>query len=137
MNNQFLEPLFLKTTLLDLLSHGKRELLNELIDYYYTRCQELIQFEVLGEVSLKANKRDTYLKCAEACYILSNTPEQLYNSRINLYNAYSKMNYPEKALFYIDQNLKINPNSVDDLILKVANLSLAGQKDLSYNRLLS
>jgi tetratricopeptide (TPR) repeat protein len=39
------------------------------------------------------------------------------------------MNYPEKALFYIEQNLRIIPNDLDTLCHKSFNLALMGYKN--------
>lgn len=128
MDNDVFESKHLKTTILDLLKDDKRFLAWELIDHYYKKASRLEHFDVLGYVSMKASKRDTYLKCAEAAYSLAKTPEQIFLARTNLYRAYNALNYPEKALFYIEQNLLINPNDVDTRCQKVFNISLMGEK---------
>lgn len=137
MNNDNFQPNHLKTTILDLLKDDNKELAWKLIDHYYKKSTEIIHFDILGYVSLKAHKRDTYLKCAEAAYSLAKTPDQLYKARSNLYKAYNTMNYPEKALFYVEQNLKINPNDVEGLCNKAFNLSLMGNKEAAENLLIN
>jgi len=129
MNDNLFEPHHLQTTMLDLLGDNKRDIAWSLIDHYYKKASKIEHFDVLGYVSLKAEKRDTYLKCAEALYVLSKNSEQLYTARANLYKAYNMMNYPEKALFYIEQNLRIIPNDLDTLCHKSFNLALMGYKN--------
>lgn len=131
-NNTF-EPLHIKTIIFDLLEDDRRDLVFDLIDHYYSKATKLEHFDILGEISDKAEKRDTFLKCAIAVYCLSKTSNQLYSARRNLYMAYSTLNFPEKALFYIEQNLKINPDNFHDLVQKVANLSLMGYKNEAEN----
>lgn len=128
MNKDVLEPHHIKTVVLDLLASGQRQLSWDLIDHYYQKASRLDHFDVLGYVSMKASKRDTYLKCAEAAYSLAQTPDQLFRARSNLYRAYNALNYPEKALFYIEQNLLFEPDDVDTRCQKVFNLSLMGEK---------
>lgn len=136
MHDEIFEPEHLKTTIIDLLKDDKRDLAWNLIDHYLKKSTTIPHFDVLGYVSLKAEKRDTYLKCAEAAYALSNTPDQLYRARANLYKAYNMMNYPEKALFYIEQNLRITPEDLDTLCHKAFNISLMGDKITSENLLM-
>jgi|694.fasta_scaffold18899_8 tetratricopeptide (TPR) repeat protein len=126
--NEIFSPLHLKTTILDLIDDEKRELAWELIDHYYSKAYALKHFDVLGYVAHKADKRDTYLKCAEAIYCLCENSEQLYIARANLYKAYNLMNYPEKAIFYIEKNLEITPDDFETLCHKASNLSLMGKK---------
>lgn len=128
MENDVFEPTHLKTTVLDLLKDDRRDLAWSLIDHYYAKSSTIAHFDVVGYIALKAEKRDTYLKCAEAAYALASTPEQLYLARVNLYKAYNTMNYPEKALFYIEQNLKVVPDDLDTLCHKAFNVSLMGNK---------
>jgi tetratricopeptide (TPR) repeat protein len=127
MNLQF-EIDHLKTTLLDLLNDDRRDLVWSLIEHYYKKSTRLEHFDALGFISLKSEKRDTYLKCAEAVYSLSETPEQKYLSRANLYKAYNALNRPEEALFYINQNLEITPNDFETLCHKSFNMALMGNK---------
>jgi tetratricopeptide (TPR) repeat protein len=122
---------YLKPLILDLLSCDERKKAWDLIDLYFSHAKSIEDYDVLGYVSLKADKRDTYLMCAEATYALSQTPEQIYNTRINLYKAYNMMNQPEKALYYIEQNLSINPDDFDALCQKASNISLMGDREKS------
>jgi hypothetical protein len=114
---------------MDLINCDERQKAWELIDFYFSHAKTLEDYDTLGYVALKADKRDTYLECAEATHALARTPEQLYTTRINLYKAYNMMNYPEKALMRIEQNLEINSNDFDALCQKAANISLLGEKD--------
>lgn len=120
---------YIKPVVLDLINCDKRERAWDLIDFYFEHAKTLEDYDVLGYVSLKADKRDTYLACAEAAHSLARTPNEIYTSRINLYKAYNAMNYPEKALFYIEQNLRVDPNDFETIAQKAFNISLSGDKD--------
>ena len=120
---------YLKPVVLDLINCDKRDQAWNLIDFYYEHAKTLSDYDVLGYLSLKADKRDTYLACAEASYAIAETSEQIYIARINLYKAYNAMNYPEKALFYIEQNLKISPDDYETIAQKAFNVSLSGDKE--------
>jgi tetratricopeptide (TPR) repeat protein len=124
---------YLKPVVLDLINCDERQKAWDLIDFYISHAKTIEDYDTLGYVSLKADKRDTYLYCAEATYALADTPEQIFNTRINLYKAYNMMNYPEKALFHIEQNLKIQPGDFDSLCQKAANTSLTGDKETAEN----
>lgn len=127
----------LKQICLDLISKEKRKPVFEIIDFYYPKAENLTDFEILGEISLKAEYHEMYLKCAEAAYILAETSEQKYASRINLYKAYNACNYPEKAIFYIEQNLEIDPKDFDSLMNKAFNLALLNKRKESEDIILS
>lgn len=120
---------YLKPVVMDLINCDERKKAWDLIDFYLSKAKTIYDYDTLGYLSLKADKRDTYLICAEATYALSRTPEEIYNSRTNLYKAYNAMNYPEKALFYIEQNLKIIPGDFETTAQKAFNISLSGDKD--------
>jgi len=120
---------YLKPVVLDLINTDNRAEAWRLIDIYFSHAKTLEDYDVLGYVSLKADKRDTYLACAEASYALAITPEQKYTTRINLYKAYNAMNEPQKALFYIEQNLQITPDDFETQCQKAFNISLSGNKD--------
>lgn len=122
---------YLKPVILDLINSDERQKAWDLIDFYYANAKTIEDYDTLGYLALKADKRDTYLQCAEATYALANTPEQLYNTRINLYKAYNAMNYPEKALYYIEQNLKMTPDDFETIAQKAFNISLTGDKETS------
>jgi len=134
--NDLFQPHHVQTVILDLINSDQRTLAWSLIDHYFKKSTELQHFDVLGYVSLKAEKRDTYLKCAENAYSLAKTPEQLYVARTNLYKAYNTMNRPEDALFYIEQNLSINPDDIDAQCHKAFNISLMGDKITAEKMLL-
>ena len=124
---------YLKPVVLDLINCDKRDQAWNLIDFYYEHAKTLGDYDVLGYLSLKSDKRDTYLACAEAAYATAETSEQIYITRINLYKAYNAMNYPEKALFYIEQNLRIAPYDYETIAQKAFNTSLAGDKETADN----
>ena len=129
MNDELLEPQHVKTVVIDLIKADRRDLAWNLIDHYFSKASTLTHYDILGFVSQRADKRDTYLKCAELSYSLAETSEQLYIARLNLSKAYNMMNYPEKALFYIDQNLQITPDDFELLCHRAANFSLIGDRD--------
>jgi len=135
LNDEF-RPQHVQTVVLDLINNDQRKLAWELIDYYFERATELIHFDILGFLSLKVDKRDTYLKCAQNAYSLAKNPEELYVARTNLYKAYNTMNLPEEALFYINLNLKLNPEDIEAQCHKACNISLKGDKITSDNMLL-
>lgn len=120
---------YVKPVIMDLINCDERQKAWELIDFYFSHAKSLEDYDTLGYAALKADKRDTYLECAEATYALARTPEQLYTTRINLYKAYNMMNQPEKALHYIDINLQINPEDFETNAQKAFNTSLSGQKE--------
>jgi hypothetical protein len=117
-----------KGVILDLLKDGERKLAWTLIDNYFKKSTTIQHFDILGYVSLKAEKRDTYLKCAEYAHAIAKDPVQLYITRMNLVKAYNAMNRPEDALFYAEQNLKINPDDFESLCQRAFNISLMGDK---------
>jgi tetratricopeptide (TPR) repeat protein len=119
---------YLKPVIMDLINCDRRKDAWNLIDFYFERARTLDDYDVLGYVSLKADKRDTYLACAEATYALSFSTEQRYKTRINLFKAYNAMNYPEKALEYIEQNLQITPDDFETHCHRASNISLMGDK---------
>jgi tetratricopeptide (TPR) repeat protein len=126
---------YLKQVVLDLINCDERQKAWDLIDFYYANAKSIEDYDTLGYLALKADKRDTYLQCAEATYALAKTPEQLYTTRINLYKAYNAMNYPEKALYYIEQNLQITPDDFEMIAQKAFNISLAGDKETAEKML--
>jgi hypothetical protein len=113
---------------LDLIAKEKRKTVFEILEFYYPRATTLADFDVLGELALKAEHRNLYLDCAEAAYAVASTPDQLYRARTNLYKAYNALNFPEKALFYIELNLETTPDDFDTQMQRAFNLSLLGQR---------
>ena len=85
----------LKPVVMNLLSHEKRSVVFELLNFYFPKAETLEDFDALGYLSLKAEHRDLYLKCAEAAYINAKNSHQLYIARANLYKAYNALNQPE------------------------------------------
>lgn len=130
MINDTIDFYNIKEIVLDLYKkQNKRQLAWQVLDYYFTKARTLTDYDVLGYVAHKVEKRDTYLKCAEYSYILAETSDQKYQARVNLFKAYNVMNMPEKALFYINLNLEITPDDFETLAHKAFNLSLANRKD--------
>lgn len=121
----------------DLISKEKRKLAFEILEFYIKKAKTISDFDILGKLSLKAEHRNMYLYCAESSHALALTNEQIYASRTNLYRAYNAMNYPEKALFYIEMCLKDNPNDFDLLLNKAFNLALMNKRKDSENILQS
>jgi tetratricopeptide (TPR) repeat protein len=136
MDNEVLQPHHVRNVILELIKSDQRKLAWDLIDHYYKTATTIEHFDVLGYVSLKADKRETYLKCAEAAYALASTPQQLFLARNNLYKAYNTMNRPKEALFYIEQNLLMDPDNFEILCQKAFNLSLSGDKETAEKMLL-
>jgi hypothetical protein len=121
----------LKSVVMNLLGQNKRKLVFELLDLHFKRAKTIEDFDVLGYLSFKSEYRDMYLKCAEAAYVSSKNPQQLYNSRTNLYRVYSTLNEPTKSILYIDINLKINPDDFEAQAQKAYNIALLGDQKTS------
>jgi tetratricopeptide (TPR) repeat protein len=128
-----IELIGFRATVLDLLGSDKRQAAFDLLDHFFDKARTLEEFDVLGELALKTEYRDLHLKCAETAHSVAITSEQKRSSRSNLINAYNAMNYPEKALFYIDLQLKQTPDDFNALCQKAANISLMGDKDTAEN----
>ncbi len=122
---------YIRQVCLDLISKEKRKIVFEILDFYYTKAKTISDYDTLGEISLKAEYRDMYLKCAEAGYSLAENNEQAHSARSNLYKVYNAMNQPEKALFYIDINLEIEPDNFDLKLNKAFNLALMNKREES------
>jgi hypothetical protein len=126
----------LTPVVMDLLYQEKRKIVFEMLDVYFKRATTIADFDTLGYLSLKAEYRDLYLKCAEAAYSKAETSEQLFIARSNLYKAYNAMNRPDDALFYIDLNLKIVPDDFETQTQKAFNTALKGDRKTSEDILL-
>jgi tetratricopeptide (TPR) repeat protein len=113
---------------LDLIAKEKRKPVFEILDFYFPLAKTISDYDILGELALKAENRDLYLKCAESAYAIAETSEQLYIARSNLYKAYNALNYPEKALFYVEKNLEITPDDFETKMNKSFNLALMGRR---------
>jgi tetratricopeptide (TPR) repeat protein len=131
MENNFFSPEHLKQTVFQLLHDDNRNLAWKIIDHFFEKSYNIQHYDILGYLSLKAEKRETYLKCAERAYSLCENPQQISDGRKNLYKAYSTLNRPEDALFYIEKELLLNPEDFDTLCHKATNTSLLGRKDES------
>jgi len=127
----------LTTVVMDLLGNEKRKIVFEILEHYFKRAESIEDFDTLGYLSLKAEHRPLYLKCAEAAYSKAENGQQLYIARANLYKAYNALNQPEKALFYIDLNLKVTPDDFETQTQRAFNLALMGDRKTSELMLLS
>lgn len=108
---------------------NKRKLAWEILECYFKKAKTLSDFDQIGYAALKTENREIYLKCSEYSYAITDEPRQKYLARTNLYKAYNVMNLPEKALFYIEQNLEETPDDVETLCHKSFNLSLMNKKE--------
>lgn len=126
----------LKPVVMDLLYQEKRQIVFEMLDMYFKRAETISDFDTLGYLSLKAEYRPLYLKCAEAAYSKAENPQQLYIARANLYKAYNALNRPDDALFYIDLNLQITPDDFETQTQKAFNIALKGDRKTSEDILL-
>lgn len=118
----------LKNTCMALLHGEKRKELFAVLDFFYTLCNHIPDYDAVGYLALKADHRDLYLRCAETSYAIADSPEQIKASRANLYKAYNALNYPEKALFHINIALQLDPDDVELQTQKAFNHSLMGDK---------
>lgn len=136
MNNEKFDYSFVRDIVVDLYKRqDKRALAWQVLEQYFEEAKTLIEFEIIGRVALEVENRKIYLKCSEYCYILAQSAQEKYCARINLYKAYNIMNYPEKALFYIEQNLAETPEDFETLCNKAFNLSLLNRKEEAENLL--
>lgn len=126
----------LTPVVMDLLSNEKRAIVFEMLELYFNRTETIADFDTLGYLSLKAEHRQLYLKCAEAAYSKAENSQQLYIARANLYKAYNAMNQPERALFYINLNLTITPDDFETQTQKAFNLALMGDRKTSEDMLI-
>lgn len=130
MSSEDIDFSLVKELVLDLYKRqDRRPLAWQVLEQYFKQARTLQDYDTLGYVALKVENRKIYLKCAEYAYSLAQTSKEKYFSRINLFKAYNVMNMPEKALFYIDQNLEEVPDDLEALSNKAFNLSLMGLKN--------
>jgi hypothetical protein len=111
-----------------LVSDTKHKLAHEMLDIAYNRAKTLEDYDEIGAAALRAQHNELRLKCAIQTYSMAKTEEQLFNARENLYKTYNALNYPEKALFYIEINLKLKPKDPDTLMNKAFNLALMNKR---------
>lgn len=120
-----------KKTVLDLVSNEQRQTAFHLLDHFFDRATSMAELDAIGELALKTEHRSLHLKCAETAHAIAITSEQKRSSRTNLISAYNMMNQPEKALFYVELQLKQTPEDFSTLCQKAANISLLGDKKTS------
>lgn len=118
-----------KKVIKTLVANNKRKEAFELLDFFFKQMKSLVELDVIGQLSLDTEYRDLYLRCAERAYAVSFGTQQKYSARTNLIKAYNTMNWPEKAMFHIEQQLMLNPDNYEVLCEKSANLALQGNKD--------
>jgi len=124
-----IELIGFRATVLKLLNTGKRDTAWELLEHFFDRATTLSEFDAIGELALKTEHRELHLKCAETAHGVALTSDEKRASRYNLINAYNMMNYPEKAVFYAELQLKQTPDDYKSLCQKAANTSLMGNKE--------
>lgn len=100
-----------------------------ILDFYYEKAEHLQEYEVIGQLAMKCEYREMTLKCAENSYSLARTQDQLVNARRNLCGMYNAFNMPEKALFYNDLNLELDPDNFDFNLTKAYNLALMNRRE--------
>ena len=125
-----------KATVRKLLSDDKRSVAFTLLDHFFSKATTLAELDAIGELSMKVEHRDLYLKCAEAGYAMALSSDEKQAARTNLIKAYNLMNYPEKALHYIELQLGITPDDFDMICQKAANIALLGDKQTSEDLIL-
>jgi tetratricopeptide (TPR) repeat protein len=118
----------LKSVITSLRAKEKYKQAQELLDHFFTQASCIADYDTLGECAIEAQYHELRLKCANYVYTHVTQTDQLFLARQNLYECYNALNYPEKALFYIELNLKIKPNDSDTLMHKGFNLALLGKR---------
>lgn len=121
----------IETVVKDLIDNFKNEQAEELLQFYSTKAKSLSEFERIGQLALKHNFSDIAVKCAETVYNLSDTSQQLYIARTNLYKAYYTANEIYKALFYVKLNLSMTPNDFETILCYAEYLKASGDRVLS------
>jgi len=111
-----------------LTSKEKRRLASDLLDVYFRDAKCLNDFDAIGAAAMETKYTSMYLRCAEICYGLARTNQEIVLARENLINAYNFTNQPEKALLYIDLQQQAKPDDFDTQCLKIASLSLMGKR---------
>jgi tetratricopeptide (TPR) repeat protein len=101
----------------------------KILDYFEKKADSVADYDALGEISITAKYDELRLRAAKYTYTHAKTSDELFSARENLYNIYNTLNEPEKALFYIELNLKTKPNDANTVLNKAFNLSLLGQKE--------
>lgn len=122
------DPDSVKSIIEDLSNKNKPELAHKLLEYYYTRCTTLSDYDTIGYLALKLSYTNISLKAAESAYSIAKSPEEMYAARSNLQKAYYAGNYPEKSIFYTKLNLEINPDDFDAKTSLIASMKLNGQR---------
>lgn len=123
-------PDSLKMIIEELVNKHQPKLARDLLDYYFTRCETLTDYDVIGFLALKNSYPEMSVKAAEAAYALAKAPHEIYAARMNLYKAYYSNNMPEKALFYSGLNLMVAPDDFDAAISHAVNHKLNGDRML-------
>lgn len=111
-------------------------LAHQILDYFESQATTVDDYNVLGELSVRAKHYALRLRAAEFVYTHAKTTEDLYLARENLIQIHNALNQPEQALYYVNLNLAVNPNDVDMLQYKAFNLSLMNRKEESEQILL-
>lgn len=127
MNN--IEIIGFRATILKLLNNGKRDTCWEILEHFFKNANTIAEIDAIGELAIKTEHRKLHLECAEMAHSIALTNEEKYASRSNLINAYYMMNYPEKAVYYTELQLKHNPEDFETLSQRVANTFLMGKKE--------
>lgn len=129
MSNENIDYSFVKEVVLDLyIKQDRRPLAWQVLEQYFRKAKTLREYDIIGYIALKVENRNIYLKSAEYAYTLAQSSQEKYFARVNLFKAYNVMNMPEKALFYIEQNLEETPDDLETLCNKSFNLSLMNRK---------
>lgn len=109
----------------------------QVLEQFEHYAEDIRDYDTLGELSIVAKDLNLRLRAAEYTYSHARTSEELFHSRENLYKTYNMLNYPEKALFYIDLNLQEKPGDTDTLMNRAFNLALLGKREESEKILTS
>lgn len=118
----------LQSVIVDLVNTNQRELAYQVLDHMYRRSTSIADFDILGDLALRAEHRQLYFQCAHRGYALALNTSQRYAARLNLIKALSAANEPEQALRLIAQQLIIDPNNFEMLCQQAACLILQGDR---------
>ena len=102
-----------------------------LLDTMAKYASSIEEYDTLGRLYHDIKEYNFARKWAEMALSIAKTPESLYACRANLAKLCNHMNDPEKALFYLKINERINPNNPEILLEQVFSFFLLNQKDES------
>lgn len=111
-----------------LISIKKNDDAKIVLDVMLKYCTNIDQLDVIGKLYSEIREFESCLEIAKKIYNLVNTPQQKWDSRVNIIRACLNLNKPHEALSHIEINEKINPNDHPNLMDKAMAFFLLNRK---------